>query len=387
MRVLGLDVSKGKVTACILDAVPDSLKRYCKTYKALEFTTSASDIEALFQLEFDVAVMEPTGVHYSRLWAYYLHKHSKVVRWVGHRTIRHFRESHSLPNKSDKADALAIAAYSLLYWHNSEAFIDGEAEEIRYLYLQLQSLNRLRVPTINRLRLQLAHECPELADRPIQRKWLENSPRILRAISGERVTPTNAAVLEQSIGTGISSFSAGLARVLLELDQQEILVETQIDRLLNAPKYHRYRECFDSWGIHGRTAAALLAHIYPIERFLVDGREVIEREDGTKRYRSLASFKLSIGCGKVQYQSGGQLHWKAGGSFECRKALYLWVKTAIVLSPDLSNPKIAKLHDYYQNGVQRQENGVTVHYEPGKGAQRVMRVVRRLVEQIFYELI
>lgn len=387
MKVLGLDVSKGKVTACVLDEVPTSLKRYCKTYKALEFSVTEADMKALLELDFDAAVMEPSGVHYSRLWAHYIRQTGKVLRWVGHRTIRHFRESNALPNKSDKADALAIAAYSLLYWNNSEAFIDGEAEEIRYLYLQLQSLNRLRVPTINRLRLQLAHECPELADKPIQRKWLENSPRILKAISGERVTPSNAAILERSIGTGIGSFSAGLARVLLELDQQEISIESQISRIYEAPKYEKYRQCFESWGIHGRTAACLLAHVYPIERFLDKGREIIEREDGTKRYRSLASFKLSIGLGKVQYQSGGQLYWKAGGSFECRKALYLWAKTAIVLSPDLTNPKIEALYDYYQNGSKRLEGDQLIHYEPGKGTQRIMRVIRRLVEKIFYELI
>lgn len=113
---------------------------------------------------------------------------------------------------------------------------------------------------------------------------------------------------------------------------------------------------------------------------------MIEREEGTKRYRSLASFKLPIGLGKVQYQSGGQLFWKAGGSFECRKALYLWAKMTIVMS-DLKNEKIAKLYDYYRNGVKRIENGETIHYDPGKGDQRVMQVVRRLVEAIFYELI
>lgn len=160
--------------------------------------------------------------------------------------------------------------------------------------------------------------------------------------------------------------------MLLELDEQELTIELQIDLIYQQKKYQIYRECFESWQITGRTAAALLAHVYPIERFLKDSREVIEREEGTKRYRSLASFKLAIGLGKVQCQSGGQLFWKAGDSFECRKALYLWAKMTIVMSPDLENEKIAKLYDYYRNGVKHIENGETVHYDPGKGDQWVM---------------
>lgn len=95
--------------------------------------------------------------------------------------------------------------------------------------------------------------------------------------------------------------------------------------------------------------------------------------------------------GKVQYQSGGELRWKAGGSAECRRALWQWVKTTIVMRPNLEVEAIAKLQDYYLNGIDQMiwEKGKqkVIHFDPGKGNQRIMRVARRAVEMLFYELI
>ncbi|NJR40809.1 MAG: hypothetical protein HC781_20690 [Leptolyngbyaceae cyanobacterium CSU_1_4] len=166
------------------------------------------------------------------------------------------------------------------------------------------------------------------------------------------------------------------------------IAEATIEDNLNQEKYQHYMEVLSTWGIKNETAAAFISHAYPIERFLdPHGKPIIERIDGSKRYRSLAAYKLSMGIGRVQYQSGGELKWKAGGSSTSRKALYLWVKFQVIMKPNLDNPKIAKLHDYYKNGSSQIVEGQTKVFHPGKGDQRVMRVVRRLVEALFYELI
>lgn len=392
MKILGLDVSKAKVTACVLETVPDDLKRFNQKHKCLSYQADKEGISDLLSLDFDAVALEPTGLHYSWIWVHHLKQTGKPIRWVGHREIRHYRESSKLPNKSDNADAIAIAAYALERWHRPSAFVDGEGETLRYLYLQLESLNRLRIPIINRLRLQLSHECPEIQDKPINRTWLDNSPGILSAIAGTKVSQKWQKEMSRSIGTGISAFSQGLARQLILLDEQERHIERSLTNEMEQPQYQPYLETFSRYVIHGRIAAALLSQIYPIERFLnEDGHPIVERIDGRKYYRSLSSFKLTVGMGKVQYQSGGEIRWKAGGSAECRRALWQWVKTTIVMRPNLEIEAIAKLRDYYLNGIDQTiwEKGEPklTHFDPGKGNQRVMRVARRAIEMLFYELI
>lgn len=388
IKILGLDVSKTSVTACLLWEIPDDLKRYHQTHKLPIFKADIEGIHNLLNLEFDAVALEPTGIHYAKIWVHWLEQAGKPIRWVGHREVRHYRESHKLPNKSDNADALAIAAYALENWHKGRAFVDGEGSELRYLYLQLQSLINLRVPTLQRLRLQLAHECPELAERAINRPWRKESPGMIRALAGEVTSIKWEKELKHSIGRGLSPFTQGLAQQIVLIDHQLSTSEAMIEAELSLQKYQRYVEVLAQWGINTDSAAALISQAYPIERFLdPNGKPIIDRVDGSKRYRSLAAYKLSMGIGRVQYQSGGELKWKAGGSSMTRKALYLWVKSQVIMQPDLSNPRIAKLNHYYKNGSQQMIGNEVKHFQPGMGDQRVMRVVRRLVEAVFYELI
>ncbi len=78
------------------------------------FSANSEGIKALLALKPDIAVMEPTGVNYSRLWGTHLARAGVEVRLVGHKELRNYRSSHlSLPDKDDDADALALACY---YW-------------------------------------------------------------------------------------------------------------------------------------------------------------------------------------------------------------------------------------------------------------------------------
>jgi transposase len=388
IKILGLDVSRGSVTACILSELPADLKRFQQVHKCPSFPATREGIAALLALDFDAAVMEPTGIHYARIWVHHLEQAGKPIRWVGHREIRHYRESNKLPNKNDNADAIAIAAYAVERWDRPGAFVDGEGNPIRYRYLELQSLTRIRTPILNRLRQQLSHECPEIAEKAIMRPWLKQSPGILYALTGEKVSKKWRKEFEDSIGEGIGSFTQGLAKQLLLIDQQELLIEQAIASELEKECYQRYLVAFDKFGINGKAAAAIIAQAFPIERFLNErGRPIVERVAGSKRHRSLSSFKLSLGIGRVQYQSGGELRWKAGGSSDCRTALFLWVQGTVIIRKDVSKPAIAKLRKYYEEGSTQIEDGEERHFEPGRGKQRIMRVVRRLVEDLFYELV
>ena len=117
----------------------------------------------LVALKPDAVVMEPTGVHYSKLPAIVCEAEGIEVLWVGHREVKNYRMSNRLPNKNDLADAFALASYGQLHYGKSEFFLQPalkETERIREIYLELGSLNRIQSPLINRIRQQLAHEFP-----------------------------------------------------------------------------------------------------------------------------------------------------------------------------------------------------------------------------------
>lgn len=59
-----------------------------------------------------MAILEPTGNHYSRVWAQIIESLGIKILWVGHIELRRYRGGKNLPNKSDEADALAMAAYA-----------------------------------------------------------------------------------------------------------------------------------------------------------------------------------------------------------------------------------------------------------------------------------
>jgi transposase len=369
MKILGLDVSKNKVTAFILAELPQDFKRFNRNAKATEYTADLEGITDLLNLDFDCAALEPSGSHYAKIWVHHLRKAGKPIHWVGHRQIKYFREINGLPNKNDKADAIAIAAYTLQNLHNPSAFIDGEGTQLREIWQQMQSLQRIWNPLINRLRQQLSHECPELADKAMRRG-------LLLAISGEKVSAKWDKEISRSIGLGIGSFSQGLARQLLDLLEQEEALERQMIAELGRPQYKNYVEVMERMDITHRTQAALLSHIYPIEKFLdKNGKPIIERNGHCKYYRSLAAFKLAVGMGRVQYQSGGELRWKNGGPVSVRSALWQWVVTKLLMTPDESIPEIVRLRAIWEASKGKKRN------------QRIMKVAKTLVEDLFDELI
>jgi len=90
-----------------------------------------------------IAIMEPTGINYQRLWRTQLAKGGVEVRLVGHAQLRYFRKHHlSLPDKDDDADALALALYAWDYLHLPRRFLqirEGEIIKIRELVLRLNT--------------------------------------------------------------------------------------------------------------------------------------------------------------------------------------------------------------------------------------------------------
>ncbi|MEH2371511.1 IS110 family transposase [Nostoc sp.] len=188
--ILGIDVSKSSITTHILTQYPiGGLQGYWNKTRnkasslypafysnpdAKKKQKSAFDFaDYLAEIKPGYAILEPTGNHYSRLWASILNKLEIKILWVGHVELRRYRGGKNLPNKSDPADALAMAAYGHDPDHHLETgelnmryFLMHRPEpidELRDLCQQLEHLNRVQSPIINYARQLLAWQFPEVA--------------------------------------------------------------------------------------------------------------------------------------------------------------------------------------------------------------------------------
>jgi hypothetical protein len=395
MKICGLDISRNSVTVCVLEKIPSDFRKV----KAVKLKLNQKGLESLLELEFDAAILEPTGGHYSRLWAHALAQNGRVIRWVDHDTVESHRRSHRLINKSDTLDAAILAAYGLERWNVKGAFLEEQpSNQLNDLVLQLESLNRIRNPIMNRLKQQLCHEWPEVAERKAMSG--KNPPGLWLAIADEKWSPKLKSEYEQSIGLGIGEFSKGLGRLACEAERQKIDLEARIESELERPEYGPYMKVFERFGIgRGSTAASLILAVYPFERFLDGDRKVIKEHvtscNGKRaaRNRSLSAFKMSCGMGMKWFQSGDKQGWRAGGRSVTRRAIWRWVKTQIVMTHDDSNPHIQALRGFYESGTDSWVADKTTNYQaklkhidPGIRNQRVQRVSRRFLTALFKEL-
>ncbi|MCC5606659.1 hypothetical protein LC612_07625 [Nostoc sp. CHAB 5834] len=85
IKILGLDVSKSSVSACLLTEKPEVPRQFYYECPFKCFSANAQGIKKLLELKPDIAIMEPTGVNYSKLWGTHLARAGVEVRLVGTR--------------------------------------------------------------------------------------------------------------------------------------------------------------------------------------------------------------------------------------------------------------------------------------------------------------
>ena len=340
-RVLGLDVSKSSVTACLLESKPDDPRQFYYECPFEKFNANSAGIKALLALRPDIAIMEPTGVNYSRLWGTHLARTGVEVRLVGHKELKNYREHHlNLPDKDDDADALALACYYFDYWDSPRRFVqvrDFTTTRIRELVLRLAHLNRVQSPIINRLRQDLAWQFPEVAHINSKRGVSGEVPLLWGWLCGERKSNRYEGLLDRSVGLGITSTVRHHARRLCDLQREEYSIETELQQLLDEERFTAYREVFKIFGFGLRLEGIILSQIYPIENYFgIDGKPEVKimkgRKSGkpTKHYLSLRRFQKSLGLAPSLEASGDKSKIKiVGGSDLCRIAFWQWVFTRI----------------------------------------------------------
>lgn len=407
LKTLGVDVSKSSVTVHLLSSYPKGgLKSYWektrnkaflfypsfysnpdarkKQKSAFDFANYVSETKP------DIAILEPTGNHYSRLWASILENLGVKILWVGHIELRRYRGGKNLPNKSDAADALAMAAYPLDVEHHTES---GELnlkyflmhrpdpiDQLRELCQQLEHLNRVQSPIINYARQLLAWQFPEVAH--LKSTSVGNLPPLWGWLAGRKteVSPRSWTRLENQYSLSVASaYNLSIdptlqlhADWLCDIAVCEQRLEREIVKLLADDCFRVYNSIFDAFGFGLRVRGRLLSRIYPFEAFLSAERKPLieyevkevkrvekERRDGvsvvrlkpgdikrTKRNRSRDAFKMRIGMGTVLEQSGDELVEKASGSALCRMALWQYVLCQVETGKLKPNSITKRLLDY-----------------------------------------
>jgi len=299
MRVIGLDVCKNSVVACALDDVrPTEPRQFYYDSNFPRFYTDASGIKSLLELKPDVAVMEPTGVNYMKLWAAHLGQHGVKIALVGHKQLRSYRENLGLPDKDDPADALALACYYLEHQTKMSRFVrqrDPVIAQIRELVLRLYHLNRVQSPIVNRIRQDLAWQFPE-----VQNVGL-NAPLFWGWLAGERKAKKYDNLYAQTVGLGLQLETRNSALELVQLQRRERAIKLAMRSLMKDLRFTQYRKVFAQFGFGERVEALLLSQIYPLENYLLDGQPEVRIRVGknsgnlTKRHLSRRRFQKALG--------------------------------------------------------------------------------------------
>jgi hypothetical protein len=361
LRILGLDICKSSVVACLLTEKPTQPR---DAYHSLEFfklNADAAGIKRLLDLKPDVALMEPTGVNYQRLWGTKLARAGVEVRLVSNNKLPAYRKTLDLPDKDDDADALALACYFFDYQHLPRRFLqvrDAVTVRVRECCLRLAHYNRVQSPIINRLRQDLAWQFPEVMNVRSILGADDNLPPLLWGwIAGERSSAKYDRLYDLSVGSGIEDETRFAAKMYCDLALQERLIETELATLIKTDtRFLPYRKVFARFGFGVRTQGIILSQIFPIQNYFgADNRPEIVTTRGrnskkaTKKRRSEARFMKSLGVAPIRQWSGDERKKSSQtGSDVCRKALWQWIFTRI--EPQKNRPNnsaIANLITYF----------------------------------------
>ncbi|WP_354635854.1 transposase [Planktothricoides raciborskii] len=318
-KICGADVCKAKIVAVFLDEKPENLKAFfsdTEKFQAYEFDLDQKNVTQWLAQGFSELVLEPTGINYSWLWAEIATQNGIRVRWADHKSTRHYRESHKLPDKNDKADALALAAigwefgedddYFLKYCHNDDLSFFRDA------VLQLECIEAACTRLINRARQQLCREFPEVAfsnskeatdgEIPLW-AWLAGAERKLKIKSSTHDNKWAKSV-GKAYGQEISDFTRFLAQQIRTLKLEEERILKDLKKRMRSPEFMPYQKVMTAFGFNVKLQALVIALCYPIDRFFTP-----------KGFRAArAKFKQRLGFGRIEESYGDKKKTKVSGS-------------------------------------------------------------------------
>ncbi|MEA5472143.1 IS110 family transposase [Spirulina sp. 06S082] len=390
VTALGADVCKDRIVCWLLHEAPSSPRDYYRANKRriskhdpLTFFGDSEGISNLIDLlksqQNPALVLEPSGIHYAKLFAIICQKERIPILWVGHDKVKQLRKLESIKDKTDQLDAFLLALYALRYRNNKDAFVrfePGAIARIREMSLQLKALNRIKSPSENRLKQQLAHEFPEVALREIKPSETDGLPPLYAWIAGiERADHTSGDTTynnlrSRSIATQydieISQFSRHLAKNVCDCSLQEWEMLKELYELLQREEFQPYLEVFERFNFGIKTVAVVLGQVYPFEN-----------------YSSLELFKSRLGLGMVENSSGvSEKSKRERSSKHTRTGLVLWVFSAICCKhrSKPKGPEFKKVCDFYDRRLKEfQDNPLQLEYREG---QRYLDQQRNFIKSL-----
>jgi hypothetical protein len=332
MLVVGIDICKNSVAAVVLSTLPDDVQSFFRSAQFLKLPATVEGITELLSHGATHAVMEPTGVHYARLWGYHLAKAGITLMMVDHAALKSHRKHLQLPLKNDNADALALACYGLEYLDQPRRFLrmrTGAIIEMRGLVLRIEHLNRCQSPLVNHARQLLAWQFPEVAltksnpddDVPLLWGWL----------AGQRTSQRYDRLYEKSVGVGLESDVKIQSQRIVHIITEKMQLQRKLALLGDSEEFSEYRTIFDMFGFGDHLSAILLTQIFPFEDFLgANGKPLRSKSaKGNTQHVSLGRFKNCVGLGARDNSSGDKQSTAVGGAALSRKAFWLWAMSRI----------------------------------------------------------
>jgi hypothetical protein len=332
MLVIGIDICKNSVAAIVLSDLPDDVQSFFRSAKFLKLPATVQGIKELLSYGATHAVMEPTGVHYARLWGYHLAKADVTLLMVDHAALKSYRKHLQLPLKNDNADALALACYGLEYLGKPRRFLrmrNGGIIEMRSLVLRIEHLNRCQSPLINYARQLLAWQFPEVA--LTDSRSDEDIPLLWGWLAGQRTSARYDRIYEKSVGLGIESDVKLQAERIVHIITEKMDLQRQLAVLADFQDFKEYREIFNKFGFGDHLQSIIITQIFPFEDFLsANGKPIRSKSArGNTQHVSLGRFKNCVGLGARDESSGDRESTAVGGAALCRKALWLWAMSRI----------------------------------------------------------
>ena len=407
MNIVGLDVGKNYAVSCCLDCFPVNIQQYFKRHRDSfeKLYTTEAGVRKLVSLKPDGIVLEPTGHWYSHFWYRVAKTHGIAVYWIGHSDLASQRGSYGFPNKRDDEDALCLAATyfddRFIDERGNKRFLnyydDEKIAELRQTFLEKEQLAKLRTGAIAILRQRLSYEFPELSSKALNISELRSFTPVIGWLAGIHHDLRYDNLYQKSIarsqGIEISDYTRCCrtreARphclMIVSLERRIQKHYKLLTAIVNEPQFKLYHEVFDRFGFGLDNRALLLYHIYPLDKFLVDGKCWISYEKSKgkrqKRDRSLRKFQSFLGMSYRISSSGDSVKRKFGGSSIVRAHLYVWAVCQI--APTKYGYRVdtevgKKLSDRY---IEMRE------VQKIKGKDALIRILFKATRMLFYELV
>lgn len=380
MKIIGVDVGGGKyATAHFLESIPSDPKEYIKTHQNESFQVNynSEDLEALFDLNPDCVVLEPTG-GYEAIILEWCRRKGVEFRLANTARLATYRNDLGIP-KTDRNDGFALACFGIAKWDDLSAWVRPiELAELRELLFNRRQLLSQRRSLINQFRQRLHNECPETKNFEQRRYWREPALGLFRYCAG--VKNKQQVAWEKRIGStcgsGLSPFTRAMGERLYWIDAECIDIEGRIDQLLEEERFTAYKVVFEEFGFSQHLSAWWLTRIYPFDQFLDENGKAIKEIRMSRHgkvvtyHRSISRFKCILGAGTIPNTSGirgetptrykrrkqsknrKEPEYYVVGDRYCREAFVMWFDRRIVTNVKL-NSICTELRERYEQQRKR----------------------------------